>query len=357
MSGGKAEMAVAAVVGAAAAFALLSAVNPVAHYATSGTASTSRVAATTPIVIGAHRLPAAAASQAPAQAPQHGGVPADITPPSLTGPAALMTAGAALLAAGTAMLTRGRHVPSSDPVAEYRILMSTGTKAPPANLAIHLYDHCPYCIRVELFLGWNNIKYERVVYGYGDKEGPTKLIGKKQLPILTGDGAPYPEGLNGLPESLDIINWVSKEFDLPIAAPTGRKDYADWQKMAKNTIAGLMRPRLLKAPFRDFAAPEDVEYTTAKWAKKGFNVEEALADTPQLLAKMEDYLKDLEPMIQGDASLNPGGLGMDDIFLLPDLRRLTVVKDLKWPAKVRHYVDKALDYPAMQCVPYTPWAF
>jgi len=40
---------------------------------------------------------------------------------------------------------------------------------------------------------------------------------------LTGDGAPYPEGLNGLPESLDIINWVSKEFDLPIAAPTGRK--------------------------------------------------------------------------------------------------------------------------------------
>jgi len=350
MSGGKAEMAVAAVVGAAAAFALLSAVNPVAHSATSGTASTGRVAATAPIVIGAHRLPAAVAPQVRAQAAPHGGVPTDITPPSLTGPAVLLTAGAALLAAGTAMLTRRQRAPSSDPIAEYRILMSTGTKAPPANLAIHLYDHCPYCIRVELFLGWNNIKYERVVYGYGDKEGPTKLIGKKQLPILTGDGAPYPEGLNGLPESLDIINWVSKEFDLPIAAPTGRKDYADWQKKAKNTIAGLMRPRLLKAPFRDFAAPEDVEYTTAKWAKKGFNVEEALADTPQLLAKMEEFLKELEPMIQGDASLNPGGLGMDDIFLLPDLRRLTVVKDLKWPAKVRHYVDKALDYPAMQCV-------
>jgi len=33
---------------------------------------------------------------------------------------------------------------------------------------------------------WNSIKYNRVVYGYGDKEGPTKLIGKKQLPVLTG---------------------------------------------------------------------------------------------------------------------------------------------------------------------------
>jgi len=34
--------------------------------------------------------------------------------------------------------------------------------------------------------GWNNIKYERVVYGCGDREGPTKLIGRKEFPILTG---------------------------------------------------------------------------------------------------------------------------------------------------------------------------
>jgi glutaredoxin 2 len=356
MSGGKAEMAVAAVVGAAAAFALLSAVNPVAHSATSGTASTGRVAATAPIVIGAHRLPAAVAPQVRAQAAPHGGVPTDITPPSLTGPAVLLTAGAALLAAGTAMLTRRQRAPSSDPIAEYRILMSTGTKAPPANLAIHLYDHCPYCIRVELFLAWNSIKYNRVVYGYGDKEGPTKLIGKKQLPVLTGDGAPYPPGMNGMPESLDMINWLSREFHLPILPGSGRKDYVDWQKKAKNVIAGLMRPRLLQMPFRDFALPEDIEYATAKWAKKGFNVEKSLADTPKLLVEMEGLLRELEPMVQGPVSLNREGLGMDDLFLLPDLRRLTVVRDLKWPPRLRQYVDYALSPPLNQSVSYAPWA-
>lgn len=41
----------------------------------------------------------------------------------------------------------------------------------------------------------------------------------RSTPRLPGDGAPYPEGLNGLPESLDIINWVSKEFDLPGGPP------------------------------------------------------------------------------------------------------------------------------------------
>eukprot|EP00667_Euglena_gracilis_P009405 EG_transcript_9558 len=229
-------------------------------------------------------------------------------------------------------------------------------KAPPANLTMHVYDHCPYCIRVELFLGWNGVKYNRVVYGYGDLEGPKALIGKKQLPILTGDGAPYPSGMRGLPESMDMINWLSKDFGLSVAPASGRKDYSDWQKKAKNTIAGLMRPRLLTVPFRDFKTKQDVDYATAKWAKKGFSVEQSWANTPQLLAEMERLLWELEPMLKGDASLNAGGLSMDDIFLLPDLRRLTVVRDLKWPSRVRRYVDKALDYPAMQCVPYTPWA-
>ena len=27
-----------------------------------------------------------------------------------------------------------------------------GFTAPPADLTLHVYDHCPYCTRVELFL-------------------------------------------------------------------------------------------------------------------------------------------------------------------------------------------------------------
>jgi glutaredoxin 2 len=353
MIAGKAEMAVAAAFGAVAAFAIFSTVSPVAHYASAATAG--RAVATAPVVsvgMGAQRLPTAIAVPQPAIAASVRPQTAGSLPSVLSGPAALLTAGAALLAAGLAALYRAGRQGTP---AEYSML-AYGPKAPPANLTLHVYDHCPYCIRVELFLAWNSIKYNRVVYGYGDKEGPTKLIGKKQLPVLTGDGAPYPPGMNGMPESLDMINWLSREFHLPILPGSGRKDYVDWQKKAKNVIAGLMRPRLLQMPFRDFALPEDIEYATAKWAKKGFNVEKSLADTPKLLVEMEGLLRELEPMVQGPVSLNREGLGMDDLFLLPDLRRLTVVRDLKWPPRLRQYVDYALSPPLNQSVSYAPWA-
>ena len=84
---------------------------------------------------------------------------------------------------------------------------------PPPALTLHVYDHCPFCIRVDLFLGWQGVPYTRALYGYGDMEGPTALTGKKQLPVLeytpaaaaagTAAGPPPPVRL---PESLDIID-------------------------------------------------------------------------------------------------------------------------------------------------------
>merc|ERR1719397_895558 len=38
---------------------------------------------------------------------------------------------------------------------------------------LHVYDHCPYCVRVELALAFLGVPYTRVLYGYGDTEGPT----------------------------------------------------------------------------------------------------------------------------------------------------------------------------------------
>ena len=69
-------------------------------------------------------------------------------------------------------------------------------------LKVHLYDHCPYCTRVELVLGWHGRPYERVVYGYADVQGPTALTGKKVLPVITWRDEDVEHTLG---ESLDII--------------------------------------------------------------------------------------------------------------------------------------------------------
>jgi len=36
---------------------------------------------------------------------------------------------------------------------------------------------------------------------------------------VSGDGVPYAERLSGLPDSLEIIKWISKEFNLPRGLP------------------------------------------------------------------------------------------------------------------------------------------
>lgn len=80
-------------------------------------------------------------------------------------------------------------------------------------LKLHLYDHCPYCTRVELVLGWHGRRYERAVYGYADVKGPTALTGKKVLPVITWrdeDGMEHTLG-----ESLDIIEAASKLAGAP----------------------------------------------------------------------------------------------------------------------------------------------
>jgi hypothetical protein len=65
----------------------------------------------------------------------------------------------------------------------------------PPNYTLHIYDHCPFCLRVELLMGHSGLDYERVVHGYGagapegspgyDREGgPRILTGHKMLPVL-----------------------------------------------------------------------------------------------------------------------------------------------------------------------------
>ena len=79
---------------------------------------------------------------------------------------------------------------------------------------LHVYDHCPFCIRVELLCGIFGINYDRVVYGYGEGapaekhgygDGPVKLTGKKMLPVLEGPGVPKPSNMGNASNSVAPI--------------------------------------------------------------------------------------------------------------------------------------------------------
>ena len=65
-------------------------------------------------------------------------------------------------------------------------------------MKLHVYDHCPYCVRARMALGLKGIPFEMRVQLNDDEATPISMIGKKMLPILEDA-----EGFMG--ESLDIV--------------------------------------------------------------------------------------------------------------------------------------------------------
>jgi len=232
---------------------------------------------------------------------------------------------------------------------------------------LHMYDHCPFCMRAEIAAGWLGVPYERILYGYGQgadpavtdgagyepKAGPIALTGFKMLPVLEGAAVPAPEGMVGLPESLEVVSflvaWSAKEGKAAgtIAPATGRGDIDAWKKRFDAIVGDLLKPRSIKMPIKDWADPRDVAYAKWKYTTKfGFNYEDAEKRTPELLKEMAAVLKDLEPLLKGKTAdgvptLNAWGFSMDDILVLPNLRNLTCVKGVEWPPLALEYVQKA----------------
>ncbi|CAE7378412.1 grxB [Symbiodinium sp. CCMP2456] len=180
-------------------------------------------------------------------------------------------------------------------------------------------------------------------YGYADVAGPTALIGKKMLPVLTWHDSEGQE--QKMCESKDIIEAVESTAESTrggrlIKRRTGRKDLKAWQTRLRRVMHGLTRPRLLQMPIKDFAREEDRKYQMDKYTAKGFSYERALADTEKLAPKVNTLLLEFEELLRSDKALNAFGHSWDDLYVLPSLRVLTCVKSLVWPTKVRAYVEQ-----------------
>ena len=240
-------------------------------------------------------------------------------------------------------------------------MAETTTAAP--SLRLHVYDHCPFCIRVELVLGWHKVPYERAVYGYGDRlgdaskkencyDGGVVLTGKKSLPVLERVG---PDGSRDWlkAESLDIIAWVlaQREDGNGPAFPerSGREDLKEYfrsQGRFKIVQRILSRPRNLKQThLTDWAREEDRAYAKAKYEGGGFDYAAAAEADAAGKTEMAALLKEADGALLGsDTSLYASGtLGFDDLLYLPELRTLSVVKGLVWPERLRNYVVAAFE--------------
>mmetsp|Transcript_25023 Transcript_25023/g.98865 ORF Transcript_25023/g.98865 Transcript_25023/m.98865 type:complete len:265 (-) Transcript_25023:443-1237(-) len=193
---------------------------------------------------------------------------------------------------------------------------------------LFVYDHCPYCVKCRMAFGLRGEKYDLYFLANDDAVTPTKMIGKKVLPILSVSG-------DAMGESMDIIAKI--EGDSPVLKPaTGRTDVKEWLAKTTDTQRMLTRPRLAKTPLAEFQTKSSRE----TYAKNHKTYDEMLPKTDELLASFNESLKELEDMMDSDESVSPGGIGYDDIELFPRVRGYTMVKGVVLPPKLKAYAEK-----------------
>jgi glutaredoxin 2 len=200
-------------------------------------------------------------------------------------------------------------------------------------MKLYIYDHCPYCVKARMIFGLKNIPVELDVLLNDDEPTPTRMVGKKVVPILQKDDGSY------MPESMDIVKFVDKYQSPQVLVDLENWPLEAWLKTVGSYINQLLMPRYVNAPLPEFATPSARDYYLRKKEAVIGSFANHLNNTPTLLQKINADLAALESLIKSDEACN-GELSADDIHLFAVLRGLSIVKGVVYPEKVDAYRKK-----------------
>lgn len=200
-------------------------------------------------------------------------------------------------------------------------------------MQLYVYDHCPFCVKARMIFGLQKQPVTLKILLNDDELTPTKLVGKKMVPILVKDDG------QAMGESLDIVDYIDNLNGSPILNPQQNPDIAAWLKHVSAYISKLIMPITPITDYKEFATPGARDYFINKKQAMVGNFAELRLQRPALVKQVNQDLLSLEPLIKHAESVNDH-LSLDDIHLFPILRSLTLVKEIEWPQGVAAYRDK-----------------
>ena len=194
-------------------------------------------------------------------------------------------------------------------------------------MKLYIYEHCPFCTRARMIFGLKQLPVELAVILEGDAETPTRLIGKKAVPILEkADGT-------HMGESLDIVAYVDA-MGTPVL--TGQENAAidQWVTDVWKPALDLFIPRFTRGDFAELATPEAREAYRAREEKAFGDLESLLGQSADLIPRVHAQLLTLDGLLGRDIAAP----SLTDIRLWPVLRSLSIVRGLDFPPNVRAYM-------------------
>ncbi len=201
-------------------------------------------------------------------------------------------------------------------------------------MKLYVYEHCPFCIRARMIFGLKKVPFELGVIMEGDVETPTRMVGKKVVPILQKEEGVY------MPESMDIIHYVDQLDGSPVI--TGECDPAidAWCKENTRAVFNLAIPRFTRADFKELSTPAARDAYTQREINAFGDLDTLMANSQTYIDTLSDALGKIETYLRAK---NP--VSITDFYLFPILNSLTIVKDFPYSPALRGY----LEHVSMSC--------
>lgn len=199
-------------------------------------------------------------------------------------------------------------------------------------MKLYLYDHCPFCVRVRMVCGLRQIPVQEIFLLSDDEATPIRLIGAKQVPILT-----KPDGTH-MGESLDIVRYLDEYAGENRINTHIRPEIQTWFDQVSQYDKRLMMPRSIRLGLPEFATQGAVDYFVYKKEQMIGSFAENLANTDELLAKIHADMAQLAVLAGSEQWLNGQDLSMEDVMIFPVLRNLTMTQGIEFPEIISRYV-------------------
>lgn len=205
-------------------------------------------------------------------------------------------------------------------------------------MKLYVYDHCPFCVRSRMIFGLKNVACEIITLPNDDEETPTRLIGKKMLPVLVT------ESNQAIGESLDIVKYIDETFGSPVLTVPDNSAIESWMDEATKLIYPLAVPRWASSDFDEFRQDAARQYFVNKKEGVFGSFPHLLEQTEAMLTVINAKLEALELLFSPQERITRH-FSLTDIRLFPLLRSLSIVKGIHWPPQLdawrREMAEKA----------------
>ena len=207
-------------------------------------------------------------------------------------------------------------------------------------MKLHVFDSCPFCVRVKTVIGLKNIDCEisPIVLG----QLPESLEGKlERLTVPVLEQRQHDGKHTVMVESLDIIHYLDQQGDPMFTSYEVSNLLKNLLQRLYPISAQLLYPRMPQLNLPELSTPDALSiFVESRKESLGQSIDQALKRTKEYLPELKGLLEELDTLLDIDALVTgERKLNINDIAAFSELRNYTMVAELEMSERMMNFVS------------------